>query len=306
MPPVPKGESMIINFIKGMVIGLALVIPGLSASTFAVVTGLYDNIIFAANNLRKEFRQSFLFLLPIGLGAGIGILASVSAVMHLMYAFPLQSYAFFVGLVLGSVPIMYGKIKGGLQTKTNYVFLVVGFVIIVVLGFIVPSDDVIAIYSIENVGNFISILTAGIIACFLLAVPGISGALILILLGQFGTVYGAVESFAVMLLMLLRGQEGAIEIALESGAIVLTFFVGALIGLFAAAKIIGYLLERHEIKVYFAVMGLVLGAVVTLFNFGVVDHFMEISPAILLNAAFLVVFAVIGFVCTKFMARWKS
>jgi len=289
-----------------MVIGLALVIPGLSASTFAVVTGLYDNIIFSANNLRKEFKQSFLFLLPIGLGAGIGILASVSAVIHLMYAFPLQSYAFFVGLVLGSIPTMHGKIKGGLQTKTNYVFLAVGFVIIAVMGFIVPSDDVIAIYSIETVGNFISIFTAGIIACFLLAVPGISGALILILLGQFGTVYGAVSNFADVLIMLVRGQEGALELGLESGAIVLTFFMGALIGLFAAAKIIGYLLERHEIKVYFGVMGLVLGAVVTLFNFGVIEHFTEFGAGMLLNVAFLVVFATVGFVCTKFMARWKS
>ena len=297
---------MIINFIKGIVIGLALVIPGLSASTFAVVTGLYDNIIFAANNLRKEFKKSFIFLLPIGLGAGIGILASVSAIIQLMYAFPLQSYAFFVGLVLGSVPTIHKKIKSGMNVKPNYIFAVVGFVIIVVMGFIVPSEEVVAIAAIEDIGDFIAILTAGIIACFLLAVPGISGALILILLGQFGTVYGAVSNFASVLFMIVRGQEGALELGLESGAIVLTFFVGALIGLAAATKIIGYLIERHEIKVYFAVMGLVLGAVVTLFNFGIVEHFTEFDAYMLLNAVFLIVFAAVGFVCTKFMARSKD
>ena len=299
---------MIINFIKGIVIGLALVIPGLSASTFAVVTGLYDKIIFAANNLRKEFKKSFLFLLPIGLGAAVGILASVGAIVQVMYRFPLQSYAFFIGLVLGSVPAIYGKIKGGAKVKPNYAFAVLGFAIIVFLSFIVPTYDVVAIEAIENPGHFISIFTAGIISCFLLAVPGVSGALILVLLGQFATVYGAVGSFATMLFMLVRGQEGALELGLDAGAIVLTFFVGALIGLFAAAKIIGYLIERFEMKVYFAVMGLVLGAAVTLFHIDghVIGRFTEFSPELLLNAVLLVVFAAVGFVCTKFMSRSKE
>jgi len=297
---------MIINFIKGIVIGLALVIPGLSASTFAVVTGLYDNIIFAANNLRKEFKKSFLLLLPIGAGAAIGVLASVSAIIQLMYSFPLQSYAFFVGLVIGSVPVMHKKIKGGMGVKSNYIFTIVCFVIIVIMGFIVPSEEVIAIASIQDIGDFIAIFTAGIIACFLLAVPGISGALILILLGQFGTVYGAVSNFANVIIMLVRDQEGAIVLGLESGAIVLTFFIGALIGLAAAAKIIGYLIERYEIKVYFAVMGLVLGAVVTLFNFGIIEHFTQTGSAMALNAVLLIVFAAAGFVCTKFMAKTKE
>jgi len=299
---------MIINFIKGIFIGLALVIPGLSASTFAVVTGLYDKIIFAANNLRKDFKKSFLFLLPIGLGAAIGILASVSAIVEVMYRFPLQSYSFFIGLVLGSIPTIYGKIKSGTKTKSNYIFAVLGFAIIVVLSFTVPSDEAVAIAQIDSLGEFIGIFTAGIISCFLLAVPGVSGALILVLLGQFATIYGAVGNFAQMFFMLIRGQEGALELGLESGAIVLTFFVGALIGLIAAAKIIGYLIERYEMKVYFAVMGLVLGAVVTLFHIDgiVIGHFTEFSPYLLMNAGLLIVFAAIGFVCTKFMARSKS
>jgi len=298
------------NFIKGIFIGLALVIPGLSASTFAVVTGLYDKIIFAANNLRKDFKKSFLFLLPIGFGAAIGILASVSAIVEVMYRFPLQSYAFFIGLVLGSIPTIYGKIKGDTKTKAknNYLFAVFGFAIIVVLSFIVPSDDATAISQIDSAGDFIGIFTAGIISCFLLAVPGVSGALILVLLGQFATVYGAVGNFADMIFMLIRGQEGALELGLYSGAIVLTFFVGAIIGLIAAAKIIGYFIERYEIKVYFAVMGLVLGAVVTLFHIDgiVIGHFTELSPYLFINAGFLAVFAAVGFVCTKFMSRWKS
>ncbi|MCL2396906.1 MAG: DUF368 domain-containing protein [Defluviitaleaceae bacterium] len=292
---------MIINFIKGIVIGLALVIPGFSASTFAVATGLYDKIIFAANNLRKEFKKSMIFLMPIGIGAAIGILASVGVILSIMEAFPLQSYAFFIGLVIGSVPMIYSKIKPERHKKPNYALAVVGFAVIVALSFMASSDEVVAIYAIQSPGNFIAILTAGIISCFLLAIPGVSGALMLILLGQYGTVYNAVGNFADVAVMIIRGEEGAVGLGLESGAIVLTFFVGALIGLAAAAKIIGYLIERFETKVYFVVLGLVLGAVVTLFNFGVADQFAHLSPTLILNAVLLLVFAAAGYICTKFM-----
>jgi len=294
---------MIINFIKGIFIGLALVIPGLSASTFAVVTGLYDKLIFAANSLRKEFKKSMIFLLPIGLGAAIGILASVGAIVDIMERFTLQSYSFFIGLVIGSIPVIYGKIKSGIKTKPYYIIAIVGFAVIVSLGFIVPSEEVVAIPVIDSIGDFIAVLTAGIISAFMLAVPGVSGAVILILLGQFGTVYGAVGDFAAAIFMLIRSQDGAMYQLLSSSAIVLTFFVGALIGLAAAAKIIGFIIERHEVKVYFAVMGLVLGAIVTLFNFGIAEKFTQFSPELALNTVLLIVFAALGFMCTKLMSK---
>ncbi|MCL2573928.1 MAG: DUF368 domain-containing protein [Defluviitaleaceae bacterium] len=299
---------MIINFIKGILIGLALVIPGLSASTFAVVTGLYDKLVFAVNNIRKEFKKSFFFLLPIALGAAVGILASVSAVIQVMYRFPLQSYAFFIGLVLGSLPTIFGKIKPEKSRKPNYLLAVFGFAIIVVLSLTVPTDDVVAVTQIENMGHFISIFAAGVISCFLLIVPGVSGALILILLGQFATVYGAVGNFAEMAFMLIRGQEGALELGFDAAMIVLTFLAGSIIGIIAAAKVIGYFFERYETKVYFAVLGLVLGAVFTLFHIDgiVIGYFTEFSPQILLNAGFLIVFAIVGYVCTKLMAKVKS
>jgi len=292
---------MISNALKGVFIGIALVIPGLSASTFAVVTGLYDKIISAVNNIRKQFKKSLLFLLPIGIGVAVGILASAGAILRIMYAFPLQSYGFFIGLVIGSVPTIYGKIKPGVGKKPNYAFAIVSFVAIAFLAFIVPTDDVVSIYAIEGIGDFITIFTAGLIACFLLAVPGVSGSLIIILLGQYGTVYGAVSNFSEVILMLIRRQEGALDLGLDSGFIILAFAAGAIIGLLAAAKIIGYLIERFEVKVYFAVMGLVLGAVVTLFYIGAAEHFTQASPAIALNIVFLAVFGALGYFCTKLM-----
>jgi len=294
---------MISNIIKGFFIGVALVVPGLSAATFAVVTGLYEKIIFAVNNIRRQFKTSMLLLLPIGIGAVIGILASANAVIGLMEDFPLQSYSFFIGLVLGSIPTIYKKIKPEIKVAFNYIFTFVCFIVISALAFIVPSDEVVAIHVIEDVGQFITISSSGLIAAFMLAVPGVSGSLIVILLGQYGTVYGAISNFADVIFMLIRGEEGALYLGLSSGFILLAFGIGCLIGLAAAAKVIGYLIERVEVKVYFAVMGLVLGAVVTLFYIGVADFFTYLGPHIALNILLLVIFAALGYICTKFMSR---
>ena len=299
---------MIINLLKGVLIGLALVVPGLSGSAFAIVTGIYDKLIFAVNNIRKEFKKSFLFLLPIGLGAGIGILASTGAVVHLLRYFPLESYAFFIGLVLGSIPTIYSKIKTDKKSNSNYVIAGLSFVLIAALTFVMPADDVVRIVAIEGGGDFISILTAGIISCFLLAVPGVSGSLMLMLLGEFGTVYNAVSNFANVLLMLIRGQEGAMELGVSSGAIVLTFMVGSFIGIIAAAKIIGFLLERYAAKVYFAILGLVLGAIVTLAERGIVGFTQAEHTGygfLFIHIPLVAVFIAAGFICTKFMTKEK-
>jgi len=294
---------MIANTIKGVFIGVALVVPGLSASTFAVVMGLYDKLISSINHLRTQFKASMIFLLPLALGAAIGVLATAGAFVRLLERFPLPSYAFFIGLVLGSLPIIYQKIKPGIKSKPNYIAAIICFVGIAALGFIVPTEEVVAIEAIENIGQVVTIFATGVISCFSLAVPGVSGSLIVILMGQYGTVYGAVSNFADMIFMIIRRQPGAGELGLDAGLIVLVFALGALVGVITAAKIIGFLIERYEIKVYFAVMGLMMGAVVTLFMIGAADYFTTFDAAIFLNIGILVAFVVLGYICTRLMSK---
>jgi len=304
---------MILNFIKGIIIGLALVVPGLSGSSFAVVVGIYDKIIFAVNNLRKQFKKSFLYLLPIAIGAAIGVLASASFVLFLMENFPMQSYAFFIGLVIGSLPTIYMKMQVKAAKNSNYILLILGLAIISTVTFFTPSSEgIVAIYTIQSMGDFIQILTAGVIACFLLAVPGVSGSVVLMLLGQFGTVYNAVSSFADVLLMAIGGQAGAFALGVSSLAIVLTFLLGAIIGIIAAAKIIGYLIERYEHSIYFLVMGLIIGTIYTLFDTGIqysLTNYMRYNYNILvaiLSIVSILIFIVFGYICTKFMAKEKG
>ncbi|MCL2753811.1 MAG: DUF368 domain-containing protein [Defluviitaleaceae bacterium] len=304
---------MILNFIRGIFIGLALVIPGLSASTFAVVMGIYDKLIGNLNTLRKETRKSLKFLMPIGAGAAVGILASAGFLLWVIEMFELPSYAFFIGLVLGSLPVIYKKMKPGKPKKLNYGLLVIGLLSIPALHFLIPSsvEYNTQIMAIGDFGDFAIIFIAGFVSCFLIALPGVSGAMILILIGQFATVYGAVSNFADSILMTIRGQEDAWYLGLSALLIVLVFFVGAVIGLFLAAKIIGALIERYEASVYFAVMGIILGAVLVLYDEGVGQHIMhsfrEGSIWVILRDLGLSLAAVaLGYICTGFMGRDKK
>ncbi|MCL2349955.1 MAG: DUF368 domain-containing protein [Defluviitaleaceae bacterium] len=301
---------MVMNVIKGVFIGLALIIPGLSASTFAVVLGLYDKLIFSLNNIRKDFKTSAKFLAPLGIGAAVGILASAGFLLFVVETFPIPSYAFFIGLVIGSIPVIYKKMKPGLPQKFNFSFLVLGLAAILLVGFFTPdTGDGTYILYMSSFSDVAIIAAAGFIACFLIALPGVSGAMILILIGQFDTVYGAVSNFANSLLMMVRGQEGAWDLGSGAFLIVLVFFVGAVTGLVLAAKIIGALIQRFEASVYFAVMGLVLGAVWVLFDIElsyILTHTFAGGGLIIARDMGLVAASLaLGYICTGFFGRSK-
>jgi putative membrane protein len=303
--------NFIVNFIKGIFIGLALVIPGLSASTLAVVLGLFEKLIQAINNLRKETKKSLKFLLPIGLGTAVGVLASVGFLLFIIETFPIPGYAFFIGLVLGSGPVIYAKLKPGFKNKLNYGLLVMGLMAILLVGFLTPdgSEGGYITY-IANIGHVFAIFGAGFISCFLIAFPGISGSIILLLIGQFETVYGAASNFADALVMTLRATTGAWDLGLNAFIILLIFFAGAITGLFMAARLIGALLARFEASVYFVVMGLILGAVYILYDIGLADGLARAfasgdSWVILRDLILAVASVVLGYICTRLMGHDK-
>jgi len=296
---------MILNAIKGIFIGLALVIPGLSASTFAVVLGLYDKLIENLNNIRKNFKPAMKFLLPIGAGAALGILASAGFLLRIIDLFELPSYAFFVGLVLGSVPVIYKKMKPGLPQKWNFGLLILGLVAIVALGILAPEQDQTA-YVPYYMGTFVQgliIFGSGFIACFLIALPGVSGAMILILIGQFDTIYGAVDNFARALIGQMDWYYG-----FNGFLIIVVFFVGSVVGLVLAARLIGELIKRHEASVYFAVLGLVLGAVYVLYSVGIGHNIIYTftyggAGAIVRDSLLMLAAVALGYLATGLFSR---
>lgn len=263
-----------LNGAKGILIGIALIIPGLSGSIFAVVVGLYDKIIHALNNFKE--REARQLLLPVGIGAAIGILLSVRLVLWVCQNFTYQAYSFFIGLVLGSVPLVLHKTRQ-IDFKMRYAALsVIACVLLLFLATFGTNHDIassyIDIYRIQSMQQIMQIFMAGLFSCFLMAIPGVSGSIMLMASGQYGSVYFALGNIGNIVFYLLGGDTIGMRSILHSTVLLAIFAAGAAMGIWLAVKILSYLLKNFEALVYYCVMGLLAGAVIILFLGGVFPY----------------------------------
>ena len=97
------------RMVQGLVVGVANIIPGVSGGTMAVVMGIYDKLISAVSDLKKDFKKSVLYLLPIGLGAVLGIVLFSHLIKYLLGSYSMPTNFFFLGLILGSIPMIYRR-----------------------------------------------------------------------------------------------------------------------------------------------------------------------------------------------------
>lgn len=264
--------TQIINFVKGIIIGVAVVIPGLSGSIFAVVVGLYEKMINAVSGFRKDIKKNILFLLPIVIGALIGVLLSTKLILMICVTYPQQAYFFFIGLVLGSIPLVLRKLRGKPFHPAYLLITAFSIGLVLLMGFLShiegtgPENTA---YYLTGVRDAVVILLSGFLSCALMSIPGVSGSVTLMVLGQYNKVYGAVSECTDMLKYLVRGEFAKAGEASRSLWLVLVFAVGGIAGFILISKLISRLLRKFEAQTYYGVAGMVVGAVIILFLQGV-------------------------------------
>lgn len=307
--------TQIINFVKGIFIGIAVVIPGLSGSIFAVVVGLYEKMINAVSSFRKNIKKNTLFLLPIVIGGVAGILLSAKIITVLCEKYPQQSYFFFIGLVLGSVPLVIRKIKKKPFNPAYLLITVLSMGLILAMGYFSNGETAEVaeaaegtIYYISSIRDFFVILLSGFISCALMTIPGVSGSVTLMVLGQYNRVYGAVSACTDMIRYIIKGDFAAAADASRAIWLVLVFAIGGIAGFICISKLVAKLLAKFEAQTYYGVAGMVLGAIVILFTQGVMQDskFTNIfsgsfSAGMIGMLALDIILIVIGVVCTLFL-----
>lgn len=235
--------------LRGVIIGIANVIPGVSGGTMMVSMGVYDTIIGSISGILRHFGKSLKTLLPYVLGALVGIVALASVLTFLFDNYPLPTSTAFIGLILGGLSPLLKQIDMKKTNVFSMFLLLIFFALIIFMAISNPTESGVAVEF--SWTQALILLGAGIVASATMIIPGVSGSMILMLLGYYRTVIDAVSHLKDALF------GGGLSAAVEPLKILLPFAVGIVIGIYAVAKLIEWLLKRYPVYTYSAILGLV-------------------------------------------------
>ncbi|AJD90102.1 hypothetical protein JMA_07850 [Jeotgalibacillus malaysiensis] len=229
------------NIFRGMAMGASDVVPGVSGGTIAVLLGIYDQFINALSGITtREWKKHLPFLITLGAGMGVSIIALSNLIEWLLEVHPQPTYFFFIGLIGGILPYLLKESNAKENFKGKHIaMLVAGAVIVLIIGFSNPSEDG-AIITNLTVPNMALLFGSGILASSAMMLPGISGSFLLLVIGVYNTAISAVSNFNIPVIALI-------------GA-------GVAFGFIFTSKLIRYLLNRYPVMMYAFIIGLVFGS----------------------------------------------
>ncbi len=241
----------------GFFVGLAVIVPGISGSTVAIIFKLYDQFLYALGNLFKKFKQCFAFLLPIGVGIVIGVLLGFITVKQLLNILPFAIVCLFAGLMSGAFPAVKDELKGVDWTSKRVALFLLGLAIPVALGctsaiLTAKGGAVTDAFAKVSVWQVLLALAVGYVVGVTQIVPGLSASAFLMAVGWFGSLMESVS---------MTYWQGNWQIFFVYGGL----GIGFLLGLFTFSKLLTTLFGKARQTSYSMIVGLSLGSILSMF-----------------------------------------
>ena len=264
--------NMFKNIIKGMMIGIANIMPGVSGGTLAVSMGIYDKLIHCITHILSEFKESMKFLLPIFAGAGIALVALTFVIEALFQYYPIPTNLLFIGLIVGGLPPVVTKVK---SHKLSFGHILAGLLFFsLVVGMAMMGDNGNRQVTLNlGIVPMIKLVLVGIIAAATMIIPGVSGSMVLLILGYYQPIIQQITAFCTAVITLDMAG------ILHGIAILLPFGIGVLIGILGIAKIIEIIFEKYPVYAYCAIIGLIAASPIAIL---VCSNFAGFSVSVLL------------------------
>ena len=244
--------------IKGAIIGLAVVIPGVSGGSMIMTFGIYERALDITCADRKRRNSAILFLLPYVLGIVVGVLLLAGVIEWMFTRFPLQTILLFTGLILGSLPMLFGHVKGRRASFFSILWLVLMIALLIVLPYLSSGATRDAHLELSLTGCLLSALL-GFIAAGTMIVPGVSGSMVMLVMGYYHDLLRLVDGVKNALLA------GDFGLMLHNALPLIPFGVGVIAGILAVTKLLRWLLARHEVTTYYAIIGLMAASPFAIF-----------------------------------------
>ena len=264
--------NMFKNIIKGMMIGIANIMPGVSGGTLAVSMGIYDKLIHCITHILSEFKESMKFLLPIFAGAGIALVALTFVIEALFQYYPIPTNLLFIGLIVGGLPPVITKVKSHKLTFGHILAGLLFFVLVVGMAMMGDNGNRQVTLNLGIV-PMIKLVLVGIIAAATMIIPGVSGSMVLLILGYYQPIIQQITAFCTAVITLDMAG------ILHGIAILLPFGIGVLIGILGIAKIIEIIFEKYPVYAYCAIIGLIAASPIAIL---VCSNFVGFSVNVLL------------------------
>lgn len=242
-------HNLLCDLLFGIFIGIAFIIPGFSGGSVAAILGIYERIVNALTDVFTQTRKALRTLLPIFVGLVGGALVFTFPIGYMLSSFPIPTVSLFVGLAIGGVPNLMSGLKG--KPSAGELALMSASVLIAFLISFVPMNARVDLIGM-SLDGYILLFLVGVLASCALVVPGISGSMILLILGYYDPIVSLISE------RLLRFRDlpvtlsvlGICALGIASGFILMSFVMRRLLSLYPR-------------RTYFAIIGLIIGSVPT-------------------------------------------
>ena len=272
-------------FFKGVFMGIADAMPGISGGTIALLLGIYEELIRSISELKLslffELKKGFNpfwkklngnFLLALVSGIGISLISFVKISANFLESFPLYIWSFFLGLIFATVNVIFKLINR--WSSLNFFFLIIS----IIFSYFLSSFS---IYETDEI-SLLYILFSGVIASSAMILPGISGSLILVILGVYAYLIKSLDNLEMI--------------------VIFTFISGALVGLLGFSRILKYLFNKHRDTTYTIMLGLVIGSIEKVWPWNK-SFSTELSN---LNLFLSISLVILGFIIVALLERIKK
>lgn len=262
------------NFLKGIIVGIGGIAPGLSGSVLLVILGLYEKAVAAIGTLFKDFKNNVKFLFPLVLGFGVGVIIFSKIVDFLLGNYEMYTRYAFLGLVLGTIPLFYKEVKKNGFHKKYYAIIIIAAVI----GFSFFYFNANLFPTITD-PNLLQSVFLGIAVAGSSIVPGVDSAVILSSLGLYELYVGSIADFN-------------LSILIPAG-------VGLVIGVLVISFIMNQLIKRFYTVTFSVIFGLFLSIIPNVLNESCVLGFN-------VNSVISIILVIVGFAFSYFLGDVKE
>jgi len=227
----------ILRFIKGGLIGSGFILPGVSGGALAAVFGVYERIISFLANITKNFKENFLYLLPLGLGGVAGVFIFSFAVSFFLGAYESQILWLFIGCIIGTLPTLWKQAGEKGRKNKHIIIFIISFILSLI--FLVYGEK---LFNGAIAQNFVTWMIAGGLIGLGIIVPGLSPSNFLVYMGMYKSMTDGIKNLDFM--------------------IILPIALGGIITVLSLSKLMNYIFKKAYAELFHGILGVVLASTI--------------------------------------------